>query len=53
MHWKPDIPLALRQLMTSAVMEMPQVLHANGSGADDHSAIAKYYEKLADLEIHD
>ena len=37
--------------MTSAVMEMLQVLHANGSGADDHSAIAKYYEKLADLEI--
>lgn len=37
--------------MTSAVMEMLQFLHANGSGADDHSAIAKYYEKLADLEI--
>ena len=37
--------------MTSAVMEMLQVLHANGSGADDHRAIAKYYEKLADLEI--
>ena len=37
--------------MTSAVMEMLQVLHANGSGADDHSAIAQYYEKLADLEI--
>jgi len=33
--------------LTAAVMEMLQTLHADGCGQDDHSAIAKYYEKIA------
>lgn len=37
--------------MTAAVMEMLQTLHADGCGQDDHSAIAKYYEKIAGTEI--
>lgn len=37
--------------LTAAVMEMLQTLRADGCGQDDHSAIAKYYEKLAGTEI--
>lgn len=37
--------------LSAAVMEMLQTLHADGCGQDDHSAIAKYYEKLAGFEI--
>jgi 2-hydroxy-3-oxopropionate reductase len=37
--------------LTAAVMEMLQTLHADGCGQDDHSAIAKYYEKIAGTEI--
>lgn len=37
--------------LTSSVMEMLQMLHADSCGQEDHSAIAKYYEKLADAKI--
>lgn len=37
--------------MTAAVMEMMQMLHADGCGQDDHSAIAKYYEKITGTTI--
>ncbi len=37
--------------LTASVMEMLQALHADGCGQDDHSAIAKYYEKIANTKI--
>lgn len=37
--------------LTAVVMEMLQNLHASGCGQDDHSAIAKFYEKLSGIEI--
>jgi 2-hydroxy-3-oxopropionate reductase len=37
--------------LTAQVMEMLQNLHADGCGQNDHSAIAKYYEKLGGTEI--
>ena len=37
--------------LTSQVMEMMQNLHADGLGESDHSAIARYYEKLTGTEI--
>ena len=37
--------------MTASVQEVLQWLHNRGCGSSDHSAIAKYYEKLADIEI--
>ncbi len=37
--------------LTSYVMEMMQTLHADGCGQEDHSALAKYYEKLTGTEI--
>ncbi len=37
--------------LTAAVMEMLQTLHADGCGQDDHSAIAKYYEKVGGAQI--
>lgn len=37
--------------LTAAVMEMLQTLHADGCGQDDHSGIAKYYEKIGNTEI--
>ncbi len=37
--------------LTASVMEMLQTLHADGCGQDDHSAIAKYYEKIANTKI--
>lgn len=32
--------------LTTEVMEMLQILHQDGCGQDDHSGIAKYYEKV-------
>lgn len=37
--------------LTAAVMEMLQILHADGCGEEDHSAISKYYEKLVGNEL--
>lgn len=37
--------------LTASVMEMLQNLHADGFGENDHSGIARYYEKLAGTEI--
>lgn len=37
--------------MTVNVQEVMQWLHNNGCGQNDHSAIAKYYEKLTDIKI--
>lgn len=39
--------------MTAVVMEMLQNLHADGMGQCDHSAIAKYYEKMANEHLYD
>ena len=38
--------------LTALVMEMMQTLHADGLGQADHSAIAKYYEKVAGDTIY-
>lgn len=37
--------------LTVIVMEMLQTLHADGYGSCDHSAIAKYYEKITGMTI--
>lgn len=37
--------------LTSTVMEMMQALRADGMGDLDHSALARYYENLAKVEI--
>lgn len=37
--------------LTASVMEMMQALRADGLGNADHSALACYYEKLAQVEI--
>ncbi|WP_392566944.1 2-hydroxy-3-oxopropionate reductase [Utexia brackfieldae] len=37
--------------LTAAVMEMMQALRTEGLGQADHSALACYYEKLANIEI--
>lgn len=37
--------------MTAAVQEILQWLHNNGCGQNDHSAIAKYYEKITGIKI--
>lgn len=37
--------------MTALAMEMLQTLRADGCGQEDHSAIAKYYEKITGVEI--
>lgn len=42
------VPLPL----TANVMEVLQKQHADGCGQEDHSAIAKYYEKLADVTLN-
>lgn len=41
------VPLPL----TAAVMEMMQALKADGLDGEDHCSLAKYYEKLAHVEI--
>ena len=37
--------------MTASVQEILQWLHNNGCGGNDHSAIAKYYERLTGIKI--
>ena len=37
--------------LTANVMEMLQMLHADGYGQNDHSGIAMYYEKLSGAKI--
>lgn len=37
--------------LTASVMEIMQALRTDGMGTLDHSAIARYYEKLAQVEI--
>lgn len=37
--------------LTAAVMEMLQTLHADGNGQSDHSALVKYYEKIAGMKL--
>lgn len=43
-----DAPVPL----TAQVMEMMKVLHKDGEGISDHSALVKFYEKLSGEEIH-
>lgn len=42
-----NVPLPL----TAAVMEMMQALKVDGLGEADHGALARYYEKLANVEV--
>ena len=37
--------------LTAAVMEMMQALKADDMGTSDHCALARYYEKLAKVEV--
>ena len=37
--------------LTGQVMEMMQALKADGCGKDDHSALAKFYEKVSNVTI--
>lgn len=37
--------------LTALIMEMMQMLHADGRGQDDHSSLANYYAKLTGTEI--
>lgn len=39
-------------LLTAHIMEMMQTLQADGLGQSDHSALAKYYEKIASSSIY-
>ncbi|GHV51853.1 2-hydroxy-3-oxopropionate reductase [Deltaproteobacteria bacterium] len=41
------VPLPL----SAAVMEMMQAVKADGFGASDHSALVRFYEKLADIQV--
>ena len=41
------VPLPL----TSQMMEIMQALKVDGKAGEDHSAIIRYYEKLADIEV--
>ena len=43
-----DAPIPL----TQAVLEMMKVLHKDGCGACDHSALLKYYQKLTGEVLH-
>ena len=43
-----DAPIPL----TCAVMEMMKVLHRDGDGSSDHSALIKYYQKLTGEVLH-
>ncbi|MHC1786492.1 MAG: 2-hydroxy-3-oxopropionate reductase [Christensenellales bacterium] len=43
-----DAPMFL----TNMAMEMMKMLHQAGEGGSDHSAIAKFYERVAATEIH-
>jgi 2-hydroxy-3-oxopropionate reductase len=42
-----DAPVPL----TAAVMDILQTLRSDGLALNDHSAIIRYYEKLANLEV--
>ena len=42
-----DSPIPL----TAQVFEMMKILHADGKGQNDHSALALFYEKMANTEI--
>ncbi len=37
--------------LTASVMEIMQAIKIDGCGEEDHSSIAKYYEKLTNIEI--
>jgi 2-hydroxy-3-oxopropionate reductase len=37
--------------LTASVMEILQALKTDGFSANDHSAIVRYYEKLAKVEV--
>lgn len=37
--------------LTAQIMEMLQLLHAEGEGMSDHSAIVKYYEQLMGMRV--
>jgi hypothetical protein len=37
--------------LTALIMEMMQTLHWDGAGSEDHSALAKYYQKLSGVSI--
>ena len=37
--------------LTAGVMEIMQALKVDGHGQSDHSAIARYYEKMAQVEV--
>lgn len=39
--------------LTSQLMEMFQALKASGCEKDDHSALAKYYERLSNVKLND
>ena len=43
-----DAPIPL----TQAVLEMMKVLHKDGCGSCDHSALLKYYQKLTGEVLH-
>ena len=38
--------------LTAVIMEALQCLRTSGDGSLDHSAIIRYYERLADTEVH-
>ncbi|MDR1286645.1 MAG: 2-hydroxy-3-oxopropionate reductase [Treponema sp.] len=43
--------LGVSSPLTAQVMEILQALKTDGMAANDHSAIARYYEKLAKIEV--
>ncbi len=43
-----DAPMFL----TNQVMEMMKAIHLDGEGQSDHSALVKFYEKLANEDVH-
>lgn len=38
-------------ILSSRVLEMMQILQADGKGKNDHGGIVQYYEKLANVEV--
>jgi 2-hydroxy-3-oxopropionate reductase len=38
-------------ILSSRVLEMMQILQAEGKGKNDHGGIVQYYEKLANVEV--
>ena len=43
-----DAPIPL----TQSVLEMMKILHHDGDGSCDHSALLKYYQKLTGEILH-